>query len=115
MAEGRIPASRITVRLTYKDAPVDLELEGASIRDVEDLISATLKRTDWRTPRPALFGARKPQTPPFYDGDGNACCPHHTSILKERPFGWCCQERLRAGDPLANERGYCKYVWKDGK
>jgi hypothetical protein len=106
----------ITIRLTFRDAPVDIALTDASIQDVENIISRTLNRADWKPAKPAQgggFGPRKPQTPPAYAADGSLLCPHHQKPLNKRDFGWTCSHRLPEGDPNANKNGYCKYVWNE--
>jgi hypothetical protein len=111
-------AASITVHLTFQEAPVDINFVDADIAAIERIITSTLGRPGWKPVKPATmggFGPRKPQTPPWYDDDGTACCPHHHVPLRDKPFGQACPKRLEAGDQHANERGYCKYVYREGK
>ncbi len=108
----------ITIRLTFKDAPVDIALTDAGIKDVESIITSVLARPDWKPAKPPQgggFGPRKPATPPAYAADGSLCCPHHHKPLNQRNFGWTCPQRIDASDPMANKNGYCKYVWSEQK
>lgn len=106
--------ARITVRLTYRGAPVDLELEQANTRDIEQLIDRALKRKEWAIPRPAGWSTKpRQQVEPFYAADGTPCCPHHKTPLKAREWGLSCSTRVGEGDPLANRNGYCKYTYKE--
>jgi hypothetical protein len=118
-AKPKPKTATITIRLTFKDAPVDIALTDASIQDVENIISRTLTRADWKPAKPAPmgggFGPRKPPAQPHYAPDGSLLCPHHDKPLNQRPFGWTCPHRVPEGDPLANKNGYCKYVWSEQK
>lgn len=105
-----------TVRLTYRDVPVELEATDLDTAAVEQLITRLLGRAGWSAPKlvGGYGGPRKPQTPPHIAADGAKCCPHHPNRrLNQREFGWTCGERVPVGDPLANKHGYCKYVWRD--
>lgn len=114
MADPQITVASITVRLTYKGAPVDLELTNANTVAIEQLITATLRRPDWAAPRPAGWSTKpRPQVEPFYDGDGTPCCPQHRTPLVERAWGLACSTRTPQGDPLGNAKNFCRYSWKD--
>lgn len=107
-------AASITVHLTFQDAPVDINFIDADIAAIERIITNTLARSGWKAARPAGgFPPRKPQTPPYYDGDGTACCPHHRVPLRHKEWGEACPQKLDPSDPLANSKGWCKYVWKE--
>lgn len=109
---------KVTAHLSYQDVPIDIDLSGVAIEKIEQIINNALKRPGWKAYKPPVgggFGPRKPQIPPFYDGDGNECCPHHRVILKQGQYSKMCPQRLPVGDEHVNERGYCKYTWKDGK
>lgn len=114
-----VRAGKVTIRMTYQEAPVDIELEGASTTDIERIIGGMLRREGWKPAKPPAgmggFPPRKPQVPPWYDDEGNVCCPYHHAPLKKLEFGSVCSKKLQPGDEHAKENGWCKYVFRDGK
>lgn len=49
---------------------------------------------------------------PFYDGDGQPCCPTHKKPLKEGQYGLYCSCKAKDGE-LANDKGYCNLRFFD--
>jgi hypothetical protein len=62
--------------------------------------------TNGKAPRPA---GQLPE--PYYDKDGNPCCPWHKTELREGRFGLYCSSRAE-GDQ-SNAKGYCKFSVRD--
>lgn len=115
------PQRAATVRLTYHGAPVELTLNNRKIAEVEQLVDSLLSREGWAVPAAApaatVSAARAPNPAelmqePFYNGKGEPCCPIHKRQLRESKFGGLYCEAKATGD-VANDRGYCRYSWKD--
>lgn len=116
--DKKLKVAKITIHLTYQEAPIDIELEDATTADVERAVGGLLRREGWKPAKPAQmggFGPRKPQTPPWYDSDGTPCCPYHHAPLKKLEFGSVCSKKLQPGDEHAKENGWCRYVYREGK
>lgn len=107
----------VKIKMTYQDVPIDIDLDGPTTAEIERIINGMLRREGWRPAKPVAMGGgfppRKPQTPPYYNDQGDVCCPIHRTPLKQLQFSAVCSTKLPQGDPGANERGYCKYSWKE--
>jgi hypothetical protein len=55
-----------------------------------------------------LAKAKAERVQPFYDGDGQACCPKHKKALKEGKWGLYCPAK-----DDSTERGYCALKFED--
>jgi len=60
---------------------------------------------------PARTGGSASKVEPFYNGDGQACCPTHKRVLKEGRYSLYCSAK---DDSPAGKNGYCAYSWKEG-
>lgn len=107
---NRKPEILIAVKAQLDGFPVELSFTGAV-----DQLPAIVKRLRELGAEPvgapvhtAPIGNGKPKAqPPFYNGDGDACCPTHTTRTLRGPNQWgklYCS--ARDGD------AYCKYTWK---
>jgi hypothetical protein len=56
-------------------------------------------------------GPAAPKVQPYYNDQGDPCCPVHSRPLKEGTYGLYCS--ARAEGEAANEKGYCKLRFLD--
>jgi hypothetical protein len=103
------PGNRSTTRRRWSLASRPSAEDDVPVRELEQSIDTLLRREGWSgAPTPAA-GASKPKAEkvkPFYDGDGEACCPVHRKPLKEGQYGLYCSSKASTGE-VANDKGYC--------
>jgi hypothetical protein len=112
------PRRSASVRLSYHGAEVELTINDRKVEEVEALIDGLLARDGWQLPTPPATAApaKAPRPPelsqePFYRTDGTECCPIHKKALKDGQYGKYCPAKAEA--PIGNEKGYCRYSWKE--
>lgn len=115
------PAKRqrgVTIRLSYHGALVDFTFDAATapaVHEIEQSIDTLLKRDGWAG---VSSGAAAPKpkaekVKPFYDGDGQPCCPVHRKALSEGRYGLFCSAKAKDGE-AANDKGYCNLRFIEG-
>lgn len=111
----------ISIQLNYHGALVTFGFSAADnvpIVELEQSIDTLLRREGWQgvenAPAPVLAGPGKIKAQyvdPFYNDNGEACCPVHRRPLADGRYGPYCKSRA-TGDESANDKGYCKLRFK---
>jgi hypothetical protein len=115
------PAKRqrgVSIQLSYHGALVNFTFDAATapqVVEIEQSIDTLLKREGWAGV-PTVAAAPKPKAErvkPFYDGNGDPCCPVHRKPLKEGQYGLYCSCKAKDGE-AANDKGYCNLRFVEG-
>lgn len=120
--QPRIKRQRsITIQLNYHGALVTFGFSAADnvpVVELEQSIDTLLRREGWKgidsAPPPVLPGPGKTNAQyvdPFYNNDGEACCPVHRKPLVDGRYGPYCSSKAK-GDESANDKGYCNLKFK---
>lgn len=62
--------------------------------------------------KPRVVSGNNETVAPWYNQDGEACCPVHHRVLKEGRYGLFCSAIGRHGDAV-NAKGYCALKFTD--
>lgn len=114
------PQNGATIHLAFQGVPVDLQVAGKTIGQIEQLIAGVLSR-GWTAPpqpRGGFGGKGNELTEPERDSQGNEICPNHKTIIRAyttkdgRTFKGCPSKATGASGEKINERGYCSLRFK---
>lgn len=111
----------VTIQMNYHGALVAFAFaadDNVPIVELEQSIDTLLRREGWKgidnAPPPVLAGPGKTKAQyvdPYYNDDGEACCPVHRRPLADGRYGPYCQSRA-SGDEAASDKGYCALRFK---
>jgi hypothetical protein len=108
----------IAVRCTAPngyEVTFSLEAEGGALLQAAEALMGQLQQRGYAPAaaggtHPAPKAAKAPALEPYYNDDGDPCCPHHKKPLKEGRYGLYCPSR--AEGEIANDKGYCRFSVK---
>lgn len=113
--ERLFSSTTIAVTFTYEGLPITIQAPLTDLRRQLPKLAALVKDVGGTAPAAPTSAAEKPArktVAPFYDGNGDACCPIHKKALQEGQYGLYCSAKA-TGDQVADKKGYCGLRFKD--